>query len=444
MGEDFEWKRYPDGWKIENDLVNRFSSSVPQIRELKEELLSATSSRMIDWIDHILVPQNWVNDEDMISSGFRQEDVEIGGLDLVKYSNNDSTLFPVFTIDRELGRLYLKVENIDNFASKWRSPENIEGPRWAPRRKFKVAEKNGLQLGAIERRGYNGYEIPTGDEEEYSSIVSRFIKRDRNGDKEEAFEELRTIISDGVGSIGKDRTADAFFYSERRNWESMNAIGRKQLERQDLLGLGWGNDDHHTFRCSREDFAETISILESIGMEPRERFYAGEQAGWGAQVLEQKTCNIAVFADVDLTPDEKDGDFAHKGLDTLDSLGTVGLWTGLHGESILSAGLHHIAALVDFKHMLNESPSYEIENMSPFSSFPYLKQCFTTGEHWSIEKGNIEGLHENGYIDGDQKERFSSRGALGSHLEYIERNDGFKGFNQTAVSDIISRTDPRK
>ncbi len=39
---------------------------------------------------------------------------------------------------------------------------------------------------------------------------------------------------------------------------------------------------------------------------------------------------------------------------------------------------------------------------------------------------------------------FRMDGAIGSHLENLERNDGFKGFNQQAVSDIIARTDPRK
>ena len=118
------------------------------------------------------------------------------------------------------------------------------------------------------------------------------------------------------------------------------------------MGLGWGNHDHHTFRCSRENFTRTISILEKIGMNPRERFYAGDQAGWGAQVMQHSVCDIAVFADVDLTPDERDGDFAHDGLRWLDSLGTVGLWVGLHGESILSAGLHHLAVRVDFSRMM--------------------------------------------------------------------------------------------
>ena len=44
----------------------------------------------------------------------------------------------------------------------------------------------------------------------------------------------------------------------------------------------------------------------------------------------------------------------------------------------------------------------------------------------------------------DQARQFHEQGAIGSHLENLERNEGFKGFNQTGVSEIISATDPRK
>ena len=30
------------------------------------------------------------------------------------------------------------------------------------------------------------------------------------------------------------------------------------------------------------------------------------------------------------------------------------------------------------------------------------------------------------------------------HAKNLERNDGYKGFNQKGVSEIIARTDPRK
>lgn len=442
MMEEFNWRLHPEGWKILNEMVAGFEDGIVEVRDLRKDIMERTSTRLVDWIDHLLVPWSWIDEDRMKEAGFSKDEVTIENLDLVIFTNDNSTLFPIFATEREISRIYVKVENMEDFAQKWNSSQKIEGKRWGSRRKVMVAEGDGLSLGAIERRGYDGYMIPElDDEDDYLSILTSFRERDRSSD---GFSSLEEIIDDGIGSIGADRTADAFFYSERRYWESRNSAGRIQLKRQNELGLGWGNDDHHTFRSSRENFSKLISVLERIGMKPRERFYAGEQAGWGAQVMEHKVCDIAVFADVDLTPEEKDGDFAHTGLETLDSLGTVGLWTGLHGESIHSAGLHHIAALVDFDRAMKDSQLHGIENMAPFSSFSYLKQCFTEGERWEIPGRRDAKLMERGLIVNDQFERFSAKGALGSHLEYIERNDGFKGFNQTAVSDIISRTDPRK
>ena len=39
---------------------------------------------------------------------------------------------------------------------------------------------------------------------------------------------------------------------------------------------------------------------------------------------------------------------------------------------------------------------------------------------------------------------FCGEGAIGSHLENLQRKGGFKAFNQHAVSIIIAETDPRK
>jgi hypothetical protein len=63
---------------------------------------------------------------------------------------------------------------------------------------------------------------------------------------------------------------------------------------------------------------------------------------------------------------------------------------------------------------------------------------------WSVDPERIAKTLESGAITAEQAEQFRTVGALGSHLEILERNDGYKGFNQTGVSDIISRTDPRK
>ena len=48
-----------------------------------------------------------------------------------------------------------------------------------------------------------------------------------------------------------------------------------------------------------------------------------------------------------------------------------------------------------------------------------------------------------GAISRRDAERFAEGGALGSHLEILERNDGYKGFNQTGISKIILETNPK-
>ena len=48
--------------------------------------------------------------------------------------------------------------------------------------------------------------------------------------------------------------------------------------------------------------------------------------------------------------------------------------------------------------------------------------------------------HEN---TRDQFDQFLKEGALGSHLENLQRHGGFKGFNQKSVSVVIQATDPR-
>ncbi|MCH2597240.1 MAG: hypothetical protein MKZ95_15805 [Pirellulales bacterium] len=82
--------------------------------------------------------------------------------------------------------------------------------------------------------------------------------------------------------------------------------------------------------------------------------------------------------------------------------------------------------------------------MAPFTDFAHLKQAFTEGENWTVARQRIDYLLHHKQIDATQAKQFRDSGALGSHLEILEPNDGYKGFNQTGVSDIIAGTDPRK
>ena len=82
--------------------------------------------------------------------------------------------------------------------------------------------------------------------------------------------------------------------------------------------------------------------------------------------------------------------------------------------------------------------------MKPFSDFEFLRQAFTEGERWPVRRERLEPLLANALITREQFERFLTEGAIGSHLENLQRHGGFKGFNQKSVSAIITATDPRK
>jgi hypothetical protein len=116
----------------------------------------------------------------------------------------------------------------------------------------------------------------------------------------------------------------------------------------------------------------------------------------------------------------------------------------LHGESILEAGMHHLEAQFEFD-ALREGLLAEagIETMAPFSDFPFLRQAFTAGERWAVSRQRADRAREQGWIDADQHARFLREGTIGSHLENLQRREGYKGFNQQAVSAIIAATDPR-
>jgi hypothetical protein len=168
-------------------------------------------------------------------------------------------------------------------------------------------------------------------------------------------------------------------------------------------------------------------------------------AGWGAQVMEHPATGVVTFNDVDLSPDELITDFAHDPLPPRGRLGTVGLWCGLHGESLLEAGMHHLECTFDFDSLKRQLEAEAgVKTMKPFTDFPHLRQAFTEGERWPVRKERVDRLLSEGLITPLQAETFLRDGAIGSHLENLERNQGFKGFNQKGVSEIIAATDPRK
>jgi hypothetical protein len=254
------------------------------------------------------------------------------------------------------------------------------------------------------------------------------------------------VAAAAVSLVGPDLAASYFLELERRYWQRYNTAATLQHARQDRLGLGWGNNDHHTFRSSRAAFSSLIEFLSTLGFGLRERFYAGAEAGWGAQVLEHPGCGGVIFADVDLTEAEVDVDFAQRELESVggaEQYGTVGMWCALHGESVLRAGMHHLEGQFSFDALTASLAEVGQCSMRPFSDFPHLRQAFTEAEVWSVPQDRLDALVRSGQLSAHRAAEIAASGAAGSHLENLARRGGFKGFNQHNVSTTMLATHPR-
>ena len=104
--------------------------------------------------------------------------------------------------------------------------------------------------------------------------------------KKEGLNRAIKLAEELVESVGHDLAAWIVLECERRYWQGKNRAGQIQYSRQQRLGYGWANHDHHTFRSSRLHFSKLVRLFEILGFHCRERFYAGEEAGWGAQVMD--------------------------------------------------------------------------------------------------------------------------------------------------------------
>lgn len=458
--ETFDWKRWPEAQAFVDARVGAALASNQFAAGLAARMLGETSTRFGDWVDHLVLVDRPGLARELAALGFaRQAISHPEGWPAFAHRGG---MFPRLVLGPksgpEVAEVALKVESVAAFSRAFDLGLAILGPPLGPYRVGRVAGDSGsTTLAVVERRGFVGFDpfssemarqgriTPQGARDALAARELWEARRRRFDDDAEGFDATEATLARVIERAGgPDLACHLVFEVERDYWMSRNRAARVQKARQDRLGLGWANHDHHTYRSSRRNFPRLIGLFEQLGFGLRERYHAGEQAGWGAQILEHPTTGIVIFADLDLAPDEARHDFAHDPLPDLPRPNTVGLWVALHGESILEAGMHHLEAQFDFD-ALRDALKAEagVEVMKPFSDFSFLRQAFTAGERWEVEPRRLDRALSLGLIDEAQHARFREEGAIGSHLEDLQRGEGFKGFNQKSVSAILAEVDPR-
>jgi hypothetical protein len=439
----FHWTTQPDAEAWLRFIVDGFLERSPFARTLAERMARETGTRFFDWIDHIRLPRDHFGTELLENLGYVRDERVRGACYL-----HPGAIFPRVVLDGQASlRVTLKVDAVAAFLQAQRVAAGIEGAVLNPVRQAKVEDTGDTQLWVMERRGWVGFDVEDIAESRRMAAqrhLDAFRTRQRCFDNpHDGFALAERLVDAAINDLGTDWTCALFFEAEREFWQQRCKAGAIQKLRQDRLGLGWANHDHHTYRSSRGCFVPLIRVFEKLGFQCRERFTPGREAGWGAQVIEQPNAGVTIFADVDMSPEELLGDFAHVPMPPREELGTVGLWCALHGEAFLEAGMHHLECQFDFARLTEQLARDGVGMMKPFSSFPYLKQAFSEGDVWPVDERRIGRLLAEGRITAEQAERFRREGALGAHLENLERNEGFKGFNQTGINEIIAGTDPR-
>ncbi|MCB1111867.1 MAG: hypothetical protein H7A37_08520 [Chlamydiales bacterium] len=445
VNESFQWERQPKAEAVVLGAIETCCRQNEFIARLEHFLHELTSTRLLDWADHVILGHSEELDSELTEAGFIS-DVASTSYRVFHHPGAQLPRIVVKDHDQPVVGLAIAADSIADFLMVHQLSTKIEGSLLSGYRRSCVASDD-VSLWVVERRGTLTME-PTHTDDAHAAKYLHACElwqsrpRDLHNDGE-AMNRTIALAQELVDMMGQDMAAWIVLECERRYWEARNHAGQVQKDRQDRLGLGWANHDHHTFRSSRRHFVKLVRVFEILGFHCRERFYAGEDAGWGAQVMENSNCGLVLFLDVDLDPHEVAVDFAHHELPELDKLGTIGLWCELHGDSILKAGMHHLEAQFNFTDLTEDLAEMGIGMMEPFSNFDYLKQAFTSGEVWAVDERRVRMLQDRGMITAEQADKFRHYGAVGSHLENLQRREGYKGFNKKNVSFIIKKTDPR-
>jgi hypothetical protein len=445
----FDWPLAYQAESLVRDFVSAFRAKNTAAMSLAKEMSEKSGTDFLEWVDHFtLAPEH---ESELQDAGFVKEPVQAPAGHQVFYHPRAMLprvlLRPGGSVNSIPAKLAIRPESVIDFVARHQLAEKIQGAFGDRLREVIISSEQGNTFSGIERLACRDFiESSTAPGFAADVIAVRELWRSRKRDfpnDEDGVQHALALEQEAIDRVGADVACELFFAEERVYWELKNRAGRIQKRRQDLLGLGWGNHDHHTFRSSRRFFADLVTFLQNFGFEKRERYYAGAEAGWGAQILEHAVTGITVFADVDLMPEETEIDFSSQRLQDAPVLRTVGLWCALHGDSFLQAGMHHLEARFEFENLRAQLADEGINTMNPFSNFDFLKQAFTQGERWPVNPARVEGLLQRELINQEQATKFLEEGAVGSHLENLQRRGGFKGFNQKSVSVIIEATDPR-
>lgn len=426
-----EHKVFPDTEDFVGDLLREACESNDDVLMISEKIQEHTPTTLRDWIESFTLSGALLYEIEEL--GYRLRSTVYGQ----KLYVHPQGIFPVLRVFpgpvQVVRGITIKVESLSVFRYLSGFYGEIDGTPGSGYSRILLSDKGGVLLFAAEKNSdaWMPEDLETGEIQELLDARNLIVQRRRLFDPDEnAWHSTERLIDRVLGLVGKDRCASLFLENERRFWEARNSPAKYMKSQQDKLGLGWGNHDHHTFRCRRRHFHSFIRLLKTMGFEYRNKILvrSSPEPGWGVLIMDHPGTGAVISADVDILPEEFEADFGNDELNDLEGFGPVGLWTALHGESILEAGMHHLGARYNYTALKEQLARVNIDIMEPFTDLPYFKQAYVHGERWFVTRMRLENLRKFPSIGEEDLNNIAANGVLGSFLECTHRAEGYRGF----------------
>jgi hypothetical protein len=434
-----------DATRLVRGLITEMKARSERLQMLERHLLEIVGSPLLAFVDHVGVPPERIEADDLAALGFAQAAVH--PVDAAVFKHATLELPAIYRLAAGRPRLALSVDDVADFlvaCGRWVEEVRIEGDPFGGLRRARLGESPGHELWVVERKGARGFTPRAANSREVSAAMRTkegFRRRPRYvaaGDEAAEVERMgrcASLIQHGRTEFGPSRAAALFFDAELERFIRRNRAARVLDSRLRVLGVGFPHLDHLVYRSSRHRLRVLMRIFETLGFERRGQVATDR---YGAQILTHPELGLTVLAETDLEPGERDLDFAYEGLRPLPKPGPIERYTLLHGESILGAGVHRAVVSVDFERARAILASEGVATRAPFVDSAARRETSTLAEPWSPDADRVALAIERGALDPTRSIELTSRGAPGSELGLIERLDAKRTFDASTLLLVAS------
>jgi len=250
------WPRCPKADRFVRAGIKKFLSKHAFAKKLARRMAEETSTEFLVWVDHLVFPARELKPITLNQLGFVRDKKAAAphGVKVFRHPHSDLPSVLYLSKARAVS-CAIKTESIRQFQLAHTMLHAIEGRLYSPLRMIRIRE-SGSELIVLERRGGTGF-IPgkRNVSDYYVAGFKRWAQRCRHFKSDaQGMRETLKLARILVKDLDEAAAATAFLEGERVYWQGRNFAARVQKARQDALGLGWANHDHHTFRSSRPLF----------------------------------------------------------------------------------------------------------------------------------------------------------------------------------------------